>query len=511
MAITVEELITEWGFKIDAKPLKRLSDSVNTVKRNILQVGTVAVATAGAIFGLAKSTALAGDSIANTSSKLGIGVEALQELRFAGERANISTITMDTALQRFTRRAAEAAAGTGEAKDALKELGVQLKDSEGNIRPTEDLLADVADGMANVEGQANKVKLAFKLFDTEGVNLVNILGKGSDALNKMRQEARETGNILSRETVASAVKFENAFQDATEVVKGMKNQIGAALIPVVTDLLKKFKSWFKANRVLIKQNISKFVKNLVSTAKTFVSILKSIFKVLNFVVKLMGGWENALRLVIAGFLTFKALQTANALRLIAGSTIQVVNGFRKMGKAALIAQLKIAAIVLLIAVFIGAIALLAEEINAIFDDKINGLLERKFPKFKQFLLTLRDQIKVIGKFFKGLFDNIVAGFKRVEALFDKIAKFRDKFKFELPKFEFPKIPFFNKDKATDNVNAAPGGQGPIIVNNEININGGDPDKVQKAVQNGTEAALEKSMRDQINNSAKRQNSPNREQ
>ena len=42
------------------------------------------------------------------------------------------------------------------------------------------------------------------------------------------------------------------------------------LIPVVTDLLKKFKSWFKANRALIKQNLSKFVKNLVSTAKTFI-------------------------------------------------------------------------------------------------------------------------------------------------------------------------------------------------------------------------------------------------
>jgi hypothetical protein len=46
-------------------------------------------------------------------------VDALQELRFAAKASGIEHQTLDMALQRFTRRAAEAAQGTGEAKDAL--------------------------------------------------------------------------------------------------------------------------------------------------------------------------------------------------------------------------------------------------------------------------------------------------------------------------------------------------------------------------------------------------------
>ena len=46
----------------------------------------------------------------------------LQELRFAAKASGIEQQTLDMALQRFTRRAAEAAQGTGEAKDAMASI-----------------------------------------------------------------------------------------------------------------------------------------------------------------------------------------------------------------------------------------------------------------------------------------------------------------------------------------------------------------------------------------------------
>jgi hypothetical protein len=90
-------------------------------------------------------------------------------------RSGVEQQTLDMALQRFTRRAAEAAQGTGEAKDALAQMGIALRDQSGNLRSSEDLLADVADAFARIEDPAERVRLAFKLFDSEGVALVNLL------------------------------------------------------------------------------------------------------------------------------------------------------------------------------------------------------------------------------------------------------------------------------------------------------------------------------------------------
>jgi hypothetical protein len=64
------------------------------------------------------------------------------------------------ALQRFTRRAVEAAQGTGEAKDALAQMGTALRDQSGNLRRSEDLLGDVADAFARIEDPAERVRLA---------------------------------------------------------------------------------------------------------------------------------------------------------------------------------------------------------------------------------------------------------------------------------------------------------------------------------------------------------------
>src|ERR671919_3064798 len=50
----------------------------------------------------------AADAIGKTADKIGVGVEALQELRFAAKASGVEQQTLDMALQRFTRRAVEA-------------------------------------------------------------------------------------------------------------------------------------------------------------------------------------------------------------------------------------------------------------------------------------------------------------------------------------------------------------------------------------------------------------------
>jgi hypothetical protein len=70
-------------------------------------------------------------------------------------------------------------------------MGIALRDQSGNLRRSEDLLGDVAD-VARIEDPAERVRLAFKLFDSEGVALVNLLRGGSGALEEMRERARDS-------------------------------------------------------------------------------------------------------------------------------------------------------------------------------------------------------------------------------------------------------------------------------------------------------------------------------
>lgn len=191
----------------------------------------------GAAVTFATQFAQTGDQVAKTADKLGVGVEALQELRFAAERSGVAADTFDMALQRFTRRAAEAAEGTGEAKDALAQLGIQLRDQDGSLRNSEELLGDVADAFRRIEDPAERVRLAFKLFDSEGVAMVNMLRDGNSAIEEMRGRFRELGLGMTEETARASEQLVDQMAELRGQLAAVGTVIAAELIPFLSDHL----------------------------------------------------------------------------------------------------------------------------------------------------------------------------------------------------------------------------------------------------------------------------------
>jgi hypothetical protein len=188
------------------------------------------VATVGGLTALVDRSISAANAIGKTADMVGVGVEALQELRFAAKASGVEQQTLDMALQRLT------AQGTGEAKDALAQLGIALRDQDGHLRSSEDLLADVADAFAQIEDPAERVRLAFKLFDSEGVALVNLLSDGSGALEEMRERARDLGIVLDEHLVRDAERARTELDTLAQVISANLTRAALEAAPVIADL-----------------------------------------------------------------------------------------------------------------------------------------------------------------------------------------------------------------------------------------------------------------------------------
>ena len=167
--------------------MKGLGRQAELLRTGIRTLGGahIGAATVGGLGALIDRSISAADAIGETASKIGVGAEALQELRHAASLAGVEQQTLDMALQRFVRRVAEAANGTGEAKDALAQMGIALRDQGGNLRRSEDLIGDVADAFTRIQEPAERVRLAFKLFDSEG------RGPGQPAGRRQRGARRD--------------------------------------------------------------------------------------------------------------------------------------------------------------------------------------------------------------------------------------------------------------------------------------------------------------------------------
>jgi hypothetical protein len=229
---------TKKAFSSATAGLKKVGGAVLSAKTAI--VGLVGAAGFGALI---SSSLRAGDSLAKTASKIGVTTEALSGLRYAAELTGVSSETMDMALQRFTRRASEAALGTGEAVNALKELNL---DAESLVKlPLDQQMGMVADAMASVGTQSDRVRLAMKLFDSEGVALVNTLAGGSVALETMAEEAEELGITLDSVDAKAIEDANDAFTRAKTAIMGLVQAMTVELAPIIEDLSKQFVAFIK--------------------------------------------------------------------------------------------------------------------------------------------------------------------------------------------------------------------------------------------------------------------------
>ena len=230
-----------------ARGLKRARSQVRGFVRSIRRMATrsrtlfAGVATAASV-AITRQTITSVDALGKMSDQLGIATEKLGTLRHAARLSGVGFSQLDMGLQRMVRRVSEAANGTGEAQDALRELGLDA--SELAQRTPDAQFHAIADAMADVENQSDRVRLAFKLFDSEGVKLVNTLrlveGKG---FRRMEAEATRLGVALKREQVDRFTEANDQWTRAQVAIQGLTILMVSKMLPIVERISDAIVSW----------------------------------------------------------------------------------------------------------------------------------------------------------------------------------------------------------------------------------------------------------------------------
>ncbi|MDO6486035.1 hypothetical protein [Shimia thalassica] len=165
------------------------------------------------------------DDIGKTADKIGLTTDALQELRTIAESAGVAQSSLDSSMERFSKRLGEAVLGTGAANKALKEMGLSADDlvSMG----LDDALSVVADEIAKIPDPTERTARAAALFGREGVAMVNLLREGADGMAQMRAEARDLGIVIDEDLIRGA---EDAQTELDLMGRVIKANLSAALV-----------------------------------------------------------------------------------------------------------------------------------------------------------------------------------------------------------------------------------------------------------------------------------------
>lgn len=217
--------------------LTKVAGSLGSVTRALvsMRTGLTAVVGTAGIGLLVRQSLNATDALAKTAARIGTTTESLSRLQYAARISGISIEQTNMALQRAVRRTSEAARGTGEAQQALRELGVDA----GKLAalPLDQAMLVLADAFKQVERGSDELRLAFKLFDSEGAAFVNVLRQGSDGLSSLYREANVLGAVMSQNAAKGVELANDAITRLFTLLNGLKDNIVAALAPAIEALV----------------------------------------------------------------------------------------------------------------------------------------------------------------------------------------------------------------------------------------------------------------------------------
>ncbi len=333
-------------------PVGELKGALGELTAVALGFVAAGVLLAGVLLGVAVMAADAADAIGKGATRTALSVEAYQELKFAFEQAGLTATELEQAMAKQSEAMAQLAANAGPAADGYKALGLEAADFAG--LNAEEKLRLTAEALAGVTDEQERLRIAQQIYGAElGGKLLPVLEGGAENLDEMAKVARDLGIVMSGEQVEAAELFNDTLAQMFELLAGIRNQIGLALLPTLTDWLAGMRDWFIANRDIINSRLDQFIEFLVFGLE---SLAKAVEFVNEVVAAVFGGWGPilvgvalAIGAVVAAVVAFATLQAWIALS--AAITALGAIGLATFGQIAAAIGLVVAAVVVLFLLF----------------------------------------------------------------------------------------------------------------------------------------------------------------
>lgn len=195
-------------------------------KTQLAAAGTV-------LFAIAKSTATYGDELVKMGQRMGTSIADTARLQHAAKLADADLHSLSSTVGILSREMVNAAAGNTEAEQKFRQLGISVRDAGGGLKSTTAILLEISDKFRSMPDGPEKTGLAMLALGKSAQQVLPFL---SSNLREAFKEADQLGVVMSEKDAKAGERFNDELTKLQQAVRGVTNDVGTALIPVLTQL-----------------------------------------------------------------------------------------------------------------------------------------------------------------------------------------------------------------------------------------------------------------------------------
>lgn len=195
---------------------------------------------------VAPVAASSGASIETVSAMIG-------ELANSGIKATMSGTALRNVFNRLQAPAAEGAR-------AMRRLGLQTRDAEGNMLDVYDILGDLGQRLEGM-GTAERAEVLKDIFGDRAIAAVNILlHSGADRLREYRGQLEQAGGAAADMAGVMRDTTQGDLNSFNSAIEAMKLEIFDVVKGPLRELLQSLTEWFRANKDIISSGLTDMIQ-----------------------------------------------------------------------------------------------------------------------------------------------------------------------------------------------------------------------------------------------------------
>lgn len=272
------------------------------------------------------------------STQMGITTERASVMMVAMRHLGIDTELVTMAAGKMAKQIAT----NGQ---AFEKLGVSVKDSAGQYRPTLDIMGEVNNKLKDIKNPIEQNIAGTQIYGRSWNEVRGTLRLTTDEIKAAEQKAKDFGLVVGDEGVANAKKYKESINDMKLIMTSLEVQAGNALLPTFV----KLGSWLSVigptvgkTFGMVLDSLSEIISSLGEVVLGLWNVMRDGFSEIGeLVAEVMGTkapsamefFGNVLKVIEIYFLGFKVSMQL-AIEVIVGYIEYLVVGAMRMASVA---------------------------------------------------------------------------------------------------------------------------------------------------------------------------------
>lgn len=301
-AEVLKEFLTRLGFEVDEAGMKKFNSSLASSTTRALAFGAAVQAAAVAIHAAVYRIASTQDELLNLSESTGIAVGTLQELAYVAEQTGSSADRLHSSLANLQNKLAEATLGRG-GIETFQRLGIRIKDANGQLRATEDVLADVGEKLKGMDRGRQEMFLGQLGIDR---SLVSMLTEDVGGLREAYRTMYEAAGLDAQKSAEDSRTYVKEVKSLTTLLNMLGRTVAAIFVGEMAEDVGRFRKTVQENIGKIIPVIKVLIEFVLRFGKAFGTLTARIFGWIGNIVEWFDTLDDGTQRIILGVLGFAA-------------------------------------------------------------------------------------------------------------------------------------------------------------------------------------------------------------